>query len=96
MLGNRSSDSDKDKKKSKKKKKKQRDDEDAVGEAAEGDAEGGEPMPVDDVAVPPPVGPRSLYRAALEGAYTKSPGLVARVVDGAAVWIPSGGIPTAQ
>jgi len=94
ILGNRSSDGDKKAdKKSKKnsdknKKKKKEPDSDAIGEAAEGDT-GDEPMPTDDVAVPPPTGPRSLYRAQLEGAYTTSPALVARVVEGAAVWIPT-------
>ena len=94
ILGNRSSDSDKksdkkDKKSKKSDKKKKDADQDAVGEAAEGDEGADEPMPTDDVAVPPPTGPRSLYRAQLEGAYTTSPALVARVVDGAAVWIPT-------
>ncbi|HEX5063228.1 MAG TPA: hypothetical protein VFV99_27820 [Kofleriaceae bacterium] len=95
VLGNRSSDSDKkadkkaDKKSKKKSDKKKKDtDQDAIGEAAEGDT-GDEPVPTDDVAVPPPSGPRSLYRAQLEGAYTTSPALVARVVEGAAVWIPT-------
>jgi hypothetical protein len=104
LLGNRASDKDKKSDKKSKKKKKNRKhkepespvgddqgppDEDAKGEAAEGDEHGDDPLPTDDVAVPPPGGPVSLYRAALEGAYTKSPGLVARVVDGAAVWIPT-------
>jgi hypothetical protein len=95
VLGNRSSDSDKKAdKKSKKKSKKKADepapDDGETGEAAEGDAGGDAPLPTDDVAVPPPDGPRSLYRVQLEGAYTKSPALVARVVEGAAVWIPTG------
>jgi hypothetical protein len=42
----------------------------------------------DDVPVPPPTGPMSLYRAELNGPYTAAPGLVARAVDGAAVWVP--------
>jgi hypothetical protein len=93
LLGNRASDKAKksDKKSKKKKKKKEPEptpDEEANGEL-EGDEHGDAPMPIDDVAVPPPGGPVSLYRAHLEGAYTKSPGLVARVVDGAAVWIPA-------
>lgn len=45
--------------------------------------------PVDDVEVPPPAGPLALFRAELEGAYTKSPALVVREVDGAAVWVPA-------
>jgi hypothetical protein len=48
-----------------------------------GDETGG-----DDVAVPPPGGPVALYRAELEGAFTKSPQLVTRDVAGAAVWVP--------
>lgn len=51
-----------------------------------GDEHGDEPT--DDVPVPLPTGPLSLYRAELDGAFTKSPPLVARDVDGAAVWIP--------
>jgi len=92
LLGNRSSDSKKhDKKADKKKKKKAPEaapDEDATGDA-EGDDQDGEPQPTDDVAVPPPGGPVSLYRAQLEGAYTTGPALVARVVEGSAVWIPT-------
>ena len=92
LLGNRSSDADKqtDKKKKKQKRKKQKaPDEDSNG-GDEGDEHGEEtPAPVDDVAVPPPTGPRSLYRVQIEGAHTKSPALIARVVDGAAVWIPT-------
>ncbi len=43
----------------------------------------------DDVAVAPPSGPLSLFRAALEGsAFTESPALIVKVVDGAAVWVP--------
>jgi hypothetical protein len=43
---------------------------------------------VDDVAVPPPTGPLSLYRAKLDGPYTEAPTLLIQLVDGAAVWIP--------
>ena len=99
LLGNRSSGDKKETKKDKKDKKKKKTapepDEDAGGEAAGGDAEGDEqgPVTVDDVAVPPPTGPRSLYRAQLEGAYTTGPALVARVVEGAAVWIPTAAPP---
>lgn len=53
-----------------------------------GDAHGDDPAATDDVPVPPPHGTRSLYRAELSGAYTKPPVLVARDVDGAAVWLP--------
>jgi hypothetical protein len=42
-----------------------------------------------DVAVAPPTGPLSLYRARLEGAYTDPPVVIVKVVDGAAVWVPS-------
>jgi hypothetical protein len=89
ILGNRSSDPDKDKKDKKKKKKKQRDTEEDENPDAEGGEHGEAPVPTDDVAVPPPTGPRSLYRAQLEGAFTKSPALIGRDVDGAAVWLPS-------
>lgn len=48
---------------------------------------GGDPA-FDDVAVPPPSGPLSLYRAKLAGPYDKTPELVVKIVDGAAVWVP--------
>jgi hypothetical protein len=94
LLGNRASDSKSDKKsKQKKRKKKKPEPEPAPDEdgnpEAEGDEHGDAPVPVDDVAVAPPSGKVSLYRATLEGAFTKSPALVARVVEGAAVWIPT-------
>lgn len=101
LLGDRSRDSDKkaDKKSDKKSKKKsdkrskqaEPEENEATDEGGEpeGDEHGDSPAPVDDVAVPPPSGPLSLYRAALEGAYTKSPALVAREVEGAAVWVPT-------
>jgi hypothetical protein len=51
--------------------------------------EGGDAEPGDDVAVPPPSGPLSIFRAKLEGsAFTESPPLIVKVVDGAAVWVP--------
>jgi hypothetical protein len=54
------------------------------------DGEGDETeAPADDVAIPPPSGPLSLYRAQLEGAFTTSPQLIVRAVDGAAVWVPA-------
>ncbi len=96
LLGNRASDKDKknDKKSDKKskRKKKQKEPEPTAeddGGEAEGDEHGDEPLPTDDVAVAPPSGPVSLYRAQLEGAYTTGPSLVARVVEGAAVWVPT-------
>ena len=63
-------------------------DQDEPAEDAGGD--GDEPGDAgDDVAVPPPSGPLSLFRARLEGsAYTESPALVVKIVDGAAVWVP--------
>ena len=63
---------------------------DEPGEGEAEDAEhGDEEIPTDDVALAPPTGPLSLYRAQLEGAYTSSPAVIAKVVEGAAVWIPS-------
>ena len=49
---------------------------------------GDEPAPIDDVAVAPPTGPLSLYRAELDGAYTSLASLIVKAVDGAAVWVP--------
>ena len=57
-------------------------------EPAESEGEDAEPAG-DDVAVPPPSGPLSLFRAKLEGsAFTESPALIVKIVDGAAVWVP--------
>ena len=42
----------------------------------------------DDVPVALPTGALALYRAKLDGPYDAAPTLVAKVVDGAAVWIP--------
>jgi hypothetical protein len=42
----------------------------------------------DDVPVALPSGPLALYRAKLDGPYDAAPILVAKIVDGAAVWIP--------
>jgi hypothetical protein len=54
------------------------------------DEEGGdEEAPAEDVAVAPPSGPLSLYRAQLEGAFTTAPIKIVRDVDGAAVWVPA-------
>jgi len=44
--------------------------------------------PAEDVSVPLPSGPLALYRTRLEGAYTDSPTLLVKIVDGAAVWVP--------
>jgi len=57
---------------------------------ATGDEEAeGDDNEAEDVAVPPPTGPLSLYRVKLEGSpYTETPSLVAKTVDGAAVWVP--------
>lgn len=60
-----------------------------VEPADEPETEAGSGDPNDDVAVPPPSGPLSLFRARLEGsAFTESPALIVKVVDGAAVWVP--------
>jgi len=92
LLGNRDTKSDtkkSDKKKQKKGKKQDKDaDRDEPGGELEGDEHGDVQLPTDDVNVPPPSGPASLYRAELAGPFSKSPALVARVVEGAAVWIP--------
>jgi hypothetical protein len=98
VFGNRDKARESDKKSDKKSKKKKGDkskdderdadaDEDANGEL-EGD-EHGDIGVTDDVALPPPSGPLALYRAELAGPFVKSPALVARVVEGAAVWIPA-------
>ena len=59
-------------------------------QAATNDEAEGDDNEVEDVAVPPPSGPLSLYRVKLEGSpYTETPALVARNVDGAAVWVPA-------
>lgn len=42
----------------------------------------------DDVPVALPTGALALYRAKLDGPYDAAPNLVAKIVDGAAVWIP--------
>ena len=85
LLGSR----DKAEKKSKKKKKKGKKEKEPDDDETPNDAEHGpEEMPTDDVLIAPPTGPLSLYRAALSGAYSMSPKLVEKVVDGAAVWIP--------
>lgn len=42
----------------------------------------------DDVPVALPQGPLALYRAKLDGPYDSAPQLIAKIVDGAAVWVP--------
>lgn len=100
ILGNRdgSKKQDHDKKAGKKKSSKKSDKKSKKAEPESSDdgepenedgGEGEEPAATDDVAVAPPSGSLALYRAELDGAYTKSPALVMHVVDGAAVWVPS-------
>jgi len=61
-----------------------------VEPADEPETETGSGDAPDDVPVPPPSGPLSLFRARLEGsAFTESPALIVKVVDGAAVWVPA-------
>jgi hypothetical protein len=48
-----------------------------------------EEAPAADVAVAPPSGPLSLYRAQLDGAFTTAPIKIVNAVDGAAVWVPA-------
>jgi hypothetical protein len=91
VLGNRDKKSEPKKKKKKKGKKKKEQpppEETPADEQGPNDAEHGPEEPIDDVVIAPPTGPQSLYRVQLEGAYTASPKLVTKVVDGAAVWIP--------
>lgn len=55
----------------------------APEETMEGEDTGG-------TAVAAPSGPMSLYRGKLEGsAFTESPSLIAKIADGAAVWVPA-------
>jgi hypothetical protein len=53
----------------------------------DGGGEGGEEEAVVEEAGALPKGPRSLFRAKLNGPYTERPSLVETVVDGAAVWL---------
>ncbi len=96
ILGNRDKAADKPSKRSKpakkaKKAKKKRDasDEPKAEPQDEPELSTGDDTAIDDVPVPPPNGPLALYRGKLDGAFTESPGLVVRVVEGAAVWIPT-------
>ena len=87
LLGNR--DRAPDKKKSKKASKQKKRDADAepTNEPEQRGLE--DEAPIDDVAVPPPSGPLALYRAKLDGAFTETPALIVKVVEGAAVWVPT-------
>ncbi|MEO6772676.1 MAG: hypothetical protein ABI467_06590 [Kofleriaceae bacterium] len=70
--------------------KKSRPPEKRVEPADEPETETGSGDPNEDVAVPPPSGPLSLFRARLEGSpFTESPALIVKIVDGAAVWVPA-------
>lgn len=63
--------------------------EQATAPEGEPEVEGGDDAGVhDDVAVPPPSGPLALYRIKLDGPFNDAPVVIARIVDGAAVWIP--------
>jgi hypothetical protein len=88
LLGNRDRTPDKKSKKSKKSKtsKKQPAQTEPTDEPEQRE---GDEAPIDDVPVPPPSGPLALYRAKLDGAFTESPALIVKVVEGAAVWIPA-------
>ncbi|HUS32893.1 MAG TPA: hypothetical protein VMZ53_30535 [Kofleriaceae bacterium] len=78
------------KKNSKKKKEPDPPPEPETDEGADVEGEGGDDeIPTDDVAVAPPSGPLALYIAQLDGAFTKSPKLLSKVVDGAAVFVPA-------
>jgi hypothetical protein len=57
---------------------------------ADPDESEGDDNEPDDTAVAVPSGPLSLYRVKLEGsAFTETPALVTKNVDGAAVWVPA-------
>ncbi|HTL34552.1 MAG TPA: hypothetical protein VL326_15595 [Kofleriaceae bacterium] len=85
--------SKKDKKADKKAKKKEPDpppEEPAPDESGEVEGEDGDAaVPTDDVTVAPPSGPLALYIAQLDGAFTTSPKLVSKIIDGAAVFVPA-------
>ena len=86
--------SKKDKKADKKAKKKEPDppppSEEPTDEAGDVEGEGGDvEPPTDDVTVAPPSGPLALYIAQLDGAFTTSPKLVSKIIDGAAVFVPA-------
>jgi hypothetical protein len=77
-------------KKSKKKKEPEPPPEPPPDESGDVEGDGGDAeLPIDDVAVAPPSGPLALYIAQLDGPYAKSPKLVTKIVDGAAVFIPT-------
>jgi hypothetical protein len=57
---------------------------------AEPDESEGDDNEPDETAIAVPSGPLNLYRVKLEGsAYTETPALVTKNVDGAAVWVPA-------
>ncbi|HVV84917.1 MAG TPA: hypothetical protein VHE35_17755, partial [Kofleriaceae bacterium] len=70
------------------------DDDDGEGGEGEGEADSADGGGGDEAAADPvstaalPKGPLSLYRARLAGAYSEPPAVVAKVVDGAAAWLP--------
>lgn len=86
LLGNRDAKPAKKAKPKKAAKKKAPDPSDPTNEPEQ---EGDDGSDTDDVAVAPPSGPLALYRAKLDGAFTDRPTLVVKVVEGAAVWVPS-------
>ena len=87
LLGNRDAKPEKKATKKKAAKKKAPDPSDPTNEPEqEGDDDSDA---TDDVAVAPPSGPLALYRAKLDGAFTDRPVLLVKVVEGAAVWVPS-------
>lgn len=93
VLGNRDADSrsSRSSRRDKKteKKPKQTPKEQATAPEGEPEVEGGDDEGVhDDVAVPPPTGPLALYRIKLDGPFNDAPVVIARIVDGAAVWVP--------
>jgi hypothetical protein len=61
---------------------------DHIDEPSDEPEAGEAPESLEDVSVAPPTGPLSLFRVRLEGAFTDRPVLLAKVVDGAAVWVP--------
>lgn len=89
ILGSRDKAAPKVEKKKKKKSDKKSDKKQPAEQAEPENQDGGDDdMAGDDVEVPPPSGPLSLYRAQLEGAYTTAPAKIVSVLDGAAVWVP--------
>ncbi|MBC7977604.1 MAG: hypothetical protein H7138_21720, partial [Myxococcales bacterium] len=62
---------------------------DRIDEPSNEPEAGEAPAATDDVNVAPPSGPLALYRVRIEGAFTDRPTLLVKIVDGAAVWVPS-------